>query len=128
MLIPIAAATQIILAVVSPFIEASSLKITPAPKKPIPLTIYEAIRVVSVLVTRPILYDIIVNKVEPSEIIVMVRKPAALSFISRSKPKITPKVNENRALNTSMLSQFLEKTVKLTTTFQSKLTIDFGAN
>jgi AAA+ ATPase superfamily predicted ATPase len=39
-----------------------------------------------------------------------------------------PWIYTHKSKFVQMFSHFLEKTVKLTTTFQSKLTIDFGAN
>ena len=57
--IPTAATTQIVAAVVIPLILLSPLKITPAPKKPIPETILDAI--LSGLFGAPIHFEMIVK-------------------------------------------------------------------
>jgi hypothetical protein len=65
-----------------------SLKMTPAPMKPMPLMMFDAMRSGEVL--APSLRDRIVKIVEPRQISVMVRKPAALLRYSRSPPMMPP--------------------------------------
>src|SRR5690606_27790680 len=102
--IPMAADIQIILAVVNPFTFTPSLKITPAPRKPIPETTYEAIRVASSDSPAPNLKDSKENKVLHKQIIEMVLKPADLSFHSRSNPNTNPAQSDNTAFNKSFQS------------------------
>ena len=72
MAIPSAAVTQINAAVVKPFTLMPSLKITPAPKNPIPETMVEAI------LSPPNCIETSVNRVDTRQIIITVRSPAAL--------------------------------------------------
>ena len=83
--IPIAAEIQIVVAVVSPFTLAPSLKIAPAPKNPIPVTILEATRA-SLLIK----FDTIVKRVDPTVISITVLKPADFVLYSLSAPIIAP--------------------------------------
>ncbi len=71
---PIAAETHIVAAVVNPPIRLSDLKIAPAPKKPMPVTIFAAI--LSGTEAEPIFKDKMVNKQEAKLISVIVLKPA----------------------------------------------------
>jgi hypothetical protein len=87
---PMAAEVQITAAVVSPRTEILSLKITPAPIKPIPVMIFAEI-----LSSAPApCLDTIVKMVEPKEINIMVRKPADLLLYSLSKPIMPPQIME----------------------------------
>src|SRR5579875_2271480 len=92
--IPIAATAQIVAAVVIPFMRFSPRKITPAPKNPMPVTMLEAI--LSGLLPKPMYRDIIVKKQEPTEIIIIVRKPADLLRYSLSAPTSPPQSTANK--------------------------------
>src|SRR5690606_31677110 len=59
---------------------------TPAPKKPIPVTIFAAIRSSEILPIR----ELKVKMVEPKQIRMIVRKPADLFLNSRSNPTTAP--------------------------------------
>src|SRR4029078_7007566 len=83
-------------AVVIPFTRLSLLKITPAPKKPMPVTILEAMR--SGL-TSLINLENVVNRKEPRQIRIMVRKPADLLRYSRSAPMIPPTATTRNSFN-----------------------------
>lgn len=86
---PIAAAYQILAAVVrlEILLVDSLLKITPAPKKPTPATIWEAIRVGS---SPPTSREINVNVIAAAMTKVWVLMPAGLPLSSRSMPMIRP--------------------------------------
>ena len=71
--VPIAAAHHNVAAVFNPLILVPSLKITPAPKKPIPDTTWAAILVISLLVVN---LEIETNKNAPNETKVIVLIPA----------------------------------------------------
>src|SRR5579872_4178304 len=90
MAIPRAAVTQIMAAVVIPLTlaSASPLKMTPAPTKPMPVTILEAMR--SGLPVPPMMMEKIVKIVAPRQIRVSVRKPADLLRYSLSAPRMPP--------------------------------------
>src|SRR5262249_17796642 len=85
---PRPAVSQIVEAVVIPRMVNPSLKIVPEPIKPTPTNIYDAMR--SGLEVPPILIDMIVNKVEPTQISMSVRNPAGLDLYSLSKPTKPP--------------------------------------
>src|SRR5689334_19132617 len=95
---PIAATTQSVAAVVSPRTERPSRMMAPAPRKPIPVTIWAAIRVGSVRTSVPPLVrnswkpyaETIVKSAAPSETSRCVRMPASRSRSSRSKPTTAP--------------------------------------
>jgi hypothetical protein len=89
-------------AVVMPTILPRSRKITPAPRKPIPLTIVAAIRG---SLASAIFQDRIVNTVEPTQIKINVRRPAGLSLKSRSKPISPPAITENTIFKNSSRSK-----------------------
>ena len=86
--IPTAAVAQMVAAVVSPRTRSLRKKIVPAPRKPMPVTIWAATREGSVG-WKPYA-PATVNRHEPSETIVTVRNPAARSWRSRSRPMIAP--------------------------------------
>ena len=86
--IPTAATAQTVAAVVMPLTWLSPLKITPAPKNPIPVTMLEAIR--SGLARPPIRADIRVKKHDPIDIMITVRKPADLPRYCLSIPTMPP--------------------------------------
>src|ERR1700730_8885338 len=97
---PIAAVTQIVAAVVMPLTPVSALKMTPAPTKPIPTTILEAI--LSGVPFEPIINEKIVNKVAPRQIIMIVLNPADLLRYSLSAP-ISPPITRAR-INLEIIS------------------------
>ncbi len=82
--------TQMVAAVVTPLMPVPPIKITPAPTKPIPVTILLAIR--SGDVCRPISIENMVNRAEPRQISISVRRPADLLWYSLSAP-IMPPIN-----------------------------------
>ncbi len=86
--IPTAATAQMVAAVVIPLIWLVPRNMTPAPRKPIPVTILEAMR--SGLPGAPMAMDMMVKKQEPMEIMIMVRKPADLLRYSLSAPTRPP--------------------------------------
>ena len=79
---PIAAAIHIVEAVVKPIAFCSVRKITPAPKKPMPVIIFAAIRSVSF---PPILKDKIVNNT--NVIIATNKKLSFIIFLSNINKK-----------------------------------------
>ena len=97
---PSAAVTQIIAAVVIPFTPKSPLKITPAPTKPMPVAILDAMR--SGLDPSPISCENTVNRADPRQIRVRVRKPADLLRYCASTPIAPPIRMETRIF--SMMS------------------------
>ena len=102
--IPNAAEIQIVVAVVSPVTVSPSLKMTPAPRNPIPVTMVDAIAGEGGLK----LMETSVKMVEPRQIMIMVRRPAALLRYSLSNPIAVPIRNENRMrhANSSSKTQF----------------------
>src|SRR5581483_818298 len=96
---PIAATTQSVAAVVSPRTDRPSRMMAPAPRKPMPVTIWAAMRVGSARTTAAPLVrnswkpnaEMIVKSAEPSETSRCVRTPASRSRISRSKPTAAPR-------------------------------------
>src|SRR5947208_2730539 len=95
---PIAATTQSVAAVVRPRTDSPCRMIAPAPRKPMPVTSWAAIRVGSARTTfapesrkawKPYA-PTIVNKAEPSETSRCVRRPASRSRSSRSTPISPP--------------------------------------
>src|ERR1051325_5905438 len=93
---PIAATTQMVAALVSPTTAPRAWRIVPAPMKPTPVTIWAATRVVSVPggIDPPpadsIASDRWVYSTEPTQIRMLVRSPAGLPPISRSRPIAPP--------------------------------------
>ena len=87
MAIPIAAVIQSEAAVVTPLICPPEEMITPAPTKPIPTTIWEAIRVGSAAPSpKAELKERIVKRDEARETSMWVRSPAGFLLISLSNP------------------------------------------
>src|SRR5436190_1380861 len=95
---PIAATTQSVAAVVRPRTARPWRMIAPAPRKPIPVTIWAAIRVGSARTTlapevrnsRKPYAETIVNRADPTETSRCVRRPASRSRSSRSRPSTAP--------------------------------------
>ena len=88
---PIAAIAKIVAAVVSPVTLPRSRKITPAPKNPIPCTIFDAIRVVLASPVRlAISTETIVKSAAPRETQKPVRIPEGRLRILRSRPMMEP--------------------------------------
>ncbi len=85
---PTASTAQIVAAVVIPFTRLSPRNITPAPKKPMPVAILDAMRFE--LFAAPITIDIIVKKQESIDIIIIIQKPADLLLYCLSAPTIPP--------------------------------------
>src|SRR6266481_4169899 len=89
--IPMAASTKIVAAVVKPTSPPPSRKIAPAPRKPIPCTRLEAMRVEDV---SPYIFanskERIVNSAEPMQTKALVRIPAGRRWRSRSTPIAAP--------------------------------------
>jgi hypothetical protein len=75
-----------------------ALKMTPAPRNPTPLTMLAAIRE---SFSPPILNEKIVNKVAPTQMKIIVRNPADLSWYSRSAPINPPSMTESSNFITS---------------------------
>src|SRR5436305_8097909 len=100
---PIAATTQRVAAFVRLRTESPSRMIAPAPRKPMPVTIWAAMRDGSARTTLPPLTrnswnpyaDTIVNSADPSETRRCVRIPASRSRISRSNPIAAPRPHAN---------------------------------
>ena len=105
---PKAADAQIIAAVVRPDIRFSSLKIAPAPKKPMPVTILAAIRSGEEL---PIFKDKMVNKQAAKQIKIIVLNPADLLWYSRSEPMTAPTKTAIKSLAIS--GQLRVKSIKI---------------
>src|SRR6476646_1656135 len=111
---PIAATTQRLAAVVSPRPERPWRMIAPAPRKPIPVTIWAAIRVGSYvtpfraekLKSVQAYAETIVNSAEPTPTSMWVRNPASRSLSSRSAPIAPPRMpaTTRRARTSSQLS------------------------
>src|SRR5258706_4231178 len=89
--IPMAASTKIVAAVVRPTSPPASRKIAPAPKKPIPCTKFDAMRVADV---SPNIFasskESMVNSAEPMQTKALVRIPAGRRCRSRSMPITAP--------------------------------------
>ncbi len=85
--IPIAPANQMLAAVVRFFTLAPSFSISPAPKKPMPETIWAAILESEAGST---VADINVKSIEPAITSIWVLMPASLPRSSRSKPIAKP--------------------------------------
>src|SRR5438067_1120392 len=93
--IPTAAFTQIVAAVVIPWTLLPLLRIDPAPRKPMPLTICAAMRS-GVPPARASSMDTTVNKAEPTAMSMFVRRPAAFCRSSRSTPMAAPRPAASR--------------------------------
>src|SRR5579864_3563260 len=88
---PIAASTKIVAAVVIPTRPPASRKIAPAPKKPMPWTILDAMRVLPVSPkSRAISLERMVNSAVARQTNRLVRMPAGRRRRSRSMPMIAP--------------------------------------
>src|SRR5271168_4265949 len=88
---PIAAMAKIVAAVVSPTTFPPSRKITPAPRKPMPCTMLDAMRVVLVSpVRRAISTETTVKSAAPSDMQNPVRIPAGRRRALRSMPMMAP--------------------------------------
>src|SRR3954454_8125749 len=95
---PIAATSHSVAAVVSPRTDRPSRMIAPAPRKPIPVTIWAAMRVGSARTTLPPWVrnswkpyaETRVKSADPRETRRCVRMPASRSRSSRSKPTAPP--------------------------------------
>lgn len=85
---PSAAVAQMDVAVVRPETVRLSLKITPAPRKPMPVMMLDAIR--SGVPPAPSRSDRIVKTAEPRQMSAIVRSPAALLLYVRSAPTAAP--------------------------------------
>src|SRR5439155_14449138 len=81
---------QIVAAVVSPSTNPWECRTAPAPRNPIPEMICAAILVGSPPSSWATLVEILMNNVEPTQIRILVRRPAGLSRISRSTPMMPP--------------------------------------
>ena len=92
---PIAADTQIVAAVVKPCISSPFLNIIPAPRKPIPETIWATIRELS----PNICGDIKQNNVEPRQINDIVLIPTSFPLRSLSYPMANPITVDNIILS-----------------------------
>src|SRR5258708_23135415 len=101
---PSAALTHTVAAVVSPCTPSRLWRIVPAPRKPIPLTIWAAIRVPSAAPGASIT-DIIVKIAAPSAMRMLVRKPALLRRSSRSAPNSPPTAAASSSLWMSSVSE-----------------------
>src|SRR6266481_7662280 len=90
--IPMAASTKIVAAVVKPTSPPASRKIAPAPRKPMPCTRLEAMRVEDV---SPYIFassnERMVNSAEPMQTKALVRIPAGRRCRSRSTPIAAPR-------------------------------------
>src|SRR5580700_9484853 len=88
---PMAATAKMVAAVVSPVTLPRSRRITPAPRNPMPCTIFEAIRVVLLSpVSRAISTEAMVKSAAPSATQNPVRIPAGRLRTLRSTPIIEP--------------------------------------
>src|SRR3954469_15373594 len=96
---PIAATSHSVAAVVSPRTERPCRMIAPAPRKPIPVTIWAAMRVGSTRTpkfAKPYA-ETSVNNADPTETTRCVRSPACRSRSSRSKPIAPPRSAATRS-------------------------------
>ena len=94
-IIPIAATNQIVAAVVIPVIPSSDLKMTPAPRKPTPVTIWAATRMGSLGALEPVytcqaMIEARVKRADPAQMNMLVLSPAGLSAYSLSSPNRAP--------------------------------------
>ena len=88
---PIAASTKTVAAVVIPTTPPASRRIAPAPRKPMPWTMFDAIRVLPVSPNRrAISPDRMVNKAVARQTKRLVRTPAGRRRRSRSMPMSAP--------------------------------------
>src|SRR5829696_2045822 len=130
---PIAAATHSVAAVVRPRIDNPWRMIAPAPRKPMPVTIWAAMRVGSARMTgspdsrnslKPYA-ETIVNSADPTHTSMCVRNPASRSRSSRSKPIAPP----SRAATASLAvtpSQPSVGTVRLSTDRRQSRVLGFA--
>src|SRR5579885_845087 len=89
---PIAASAKIVAAVVSPTTLPRSRRITPAPRKPIPCTMLDAIRVpLESPTSRAISEESSVNSAAPMHTHILVRMPAGRRRMLRSTPITAPR-------------------------------------
>src|SRR6185312_2562920 len=104
---PMAATTQMVAAVVRPLTCSPWCMIAPAPMKPMPVTIWAAMRVGSASTTPVKFLETIMNKHAPTQIRMLVRRPAALSESSRSMPMIAPKTSAMQRLSESCMNSVM---------------------
>src|SRR6266699_1151453 len=97
--IPTPATTQIVAAVVRPKTNPCDWSTAPAPRNPIPEMICAAIRVGSPPSNSATFFEMLMKRVEPTQIRMLVRRPAGLSRISRSIPMIPPSTAANNSLS-----------------------------
>ena len=100
--IPTAAVPHIPAAVVSPRMELPFLKMTPAPRKEMPLTTWAAMRAGSaprrpsmVTQSRKAYLDTIMNSAEVQAMMQWVRMPASLRRLLRSSPTRAPRAADS---------------------------------
>jgi hypothetical protein len=98
---PMAATTQIVAAVVRPVTCSPSRMMAPAPRKPMPETIWAAMRVMSAPEAAASSREMIANRQDPRQIRMLVRRPAALSLSSRSRPMEAPRARATERLSKS---------------------------
>jgi hypothetical protein len=89
-----------------PFTRLSLLKITPAPKKPIPVTMFDAIRSGLTSLTN---LEKVVKRKDPKQINIIVRKPADLLRYSLSAPINPPTTITINNLSNSVSSEGISK-------------------
>src|SRR3569832_1694600 len=95
---PIAATTQMVAAVVSPVTCSPSRMIAPAPRKPTPARICAGMCASRMSKRRT---EVSVNRQAPTQIRMLVRRPAALSESSRAMPMQAPSAIAMRRLSES---------------------------
>lgn len=102
---PIAAEHHKVAAVFNPLTVSPSFMITPPPRKPIPLTIYEVILPAA---SPPILMAISTKAAEPMQTKVLVRRPAFFLRHCLSKPMPAPRQNavNKRTVNSNVFITF----------------------
>src|SRR6266702_7381697 len=87
---PMDATTNTLAALVSPLTRLRLWRIRPAPRKPIPCTMFEATRPLSGLASPASTADSSVKNAAPIQMSRLVRTPAALRLTSRSSPMSPP--------------------------------------
>src|SRR4051812_26562628 len=87
---PMEATTHTLAALVSPLTRLRLCRMRPAPRKPMPCTMFEATRPLSGLPSPESTADNSVKNAAPMQIRRLVRTPAALRFSSRCKPIAAP--------------------------------------
>ena len=84
--IPIAATTHTVAALVSPSTRFRVCRISPAPRNPMPCTMFDATRLLSVIPGPASTPESTVNSAHPMHSSMLVRRPEALCRHSRSTP------------------------------------------